>query len=70
MQTIAISIKSVGVSRSYPALFSWAPVKPYDKSDNFTVAISNVIIHVIADLFSPCCQYRIANIDLFYCLFV
>ena len=46
MQTIAISIKSVGVSCSYPALFSWAPVKPYDQSDNCTVAISNVIIHV------------------------
>ena len=25
MQARAISIKSVGVSRSYPALFSWAP---------------------------------------------
>ena len=25
MQARAISIKSVGVSRSYPALFKWAP---------------------------------------------
>ena len=25
MQARVISIKSVGVSRSYPALFSWAP---------------------------------------------
>ena len=27
MQARVISIKSVGVSRSYPALFSWAPDK-------------------------------------------